>query len=193
MYPLFIIIEKQTLLIVVYLFVFSSGGFSNSTKVISDLVGYYGVEKSRLIRLMENSIQYLMIAVLVIGSLSYLKYSGFQHFDLAHAKPEEHKRAGYFLKEKLSPDYESLNIMSKEPYVSFYSNSRFTMIPYANVTDVINFAKHYNVDYIVVDERSLSKWDHYDELNNMQKYSDDVELFHEDRSEKSIKLFKIRK
>ncbi len=192
MYPVFIIIEKQTLLVVVFLLLFSSGGFTNSQKVILDLGSYYGIDKCRLIRLLGKYIQYLMVAILIVGALSYLKYSGFEHFDRAHAKPEEHKRAGYFLNEKLSPDYETLNIMSKEPYVSFYSGSRFTMIPYATVNDVINFAKHYSVDYIVVDERSLSKWDFYDEFLQMDNHSADVELFYEDTSEKLIKVFKVK-
>jgi hypothetical protein len=193
LYPMFIIIEKQTMLVVVFLLVFSSGGFTNSRKVISDLGSFYGIEKSRIVQLSERYIKYLMVAILVAGSLVYLKYSTFEHFDRAHAKPEEHKRAGYFLKEKLSPNYESLNIMSKEPYVSFYSDSRYTMMPYADVADVINFAKLYDVDYIVVDERTLSGWDFYNELLQMDKHSADVELYYEDISGKLIKLFKIRK
>ena len=43
MYPLFIIIEKQTLLIVVFLIFFSCGGFSNSRQAVSDLISYYGL------------------------------------------------------------------------------------------------------------------------------------------------------
>jgi asparagine N-glycosylation enzyme membrane subunit Stt3 len=192
MYPMFIIIEKQTMLVVLFLLLFSSGGFTNSRKVISDLGSYYGIEKCKLVRLSEKYIKYLMVAILIAGSLVYLKYSTFEHFDRAHAKPEEHKRAGYFLKEKLSTDYETLNIMSNFPYVSYYSDSRFTMLPYADVTDVINFAKLYDVDYIVVDERALIKWEFYNELLQMDKHSADIELIYEDTSEKLIKLFKLR-
>jgi 4-amino-4-deoxy-L-arabinose transferase-like glycosyltransferase len=193
MYPVFIIIEKQTMLVVVFLLLFSSGGFANSQKVISELVRYYGIERNRVASLLEKYIRHLIIVILVIGTLSYLKYSRFEHFDPAHAKPEEHKRVGYFLKEKLSPDYETLNIMSKDPFVSYYSESRYTMMPYANVNDVINFAKLYDVDYIVVDERALKKWKFYDELLTMDQKSRDIELFYEDTSDKLIKLFKINK
>ena len=59
------------------------------------------------------------------------------------------------------------------------------------VADVIHFGKLYNVDYIVIDERFLSKWDFYHELSEMQKYSDDVELFYEDSTGYLIRLFKI--
>jgi 4-amino-4-deoxy-L-arabinose transferase-like glycosyltransferase len=192
-YPSFIIIEKQTFLIVVFLLVFASGGFSNSDLVISDLATYYSVSKNKGLVLLEKSIKPIIIAVLIITSLSYLKYSRFQHFDPAHARPGEHIRAGYFLREKFSPDYEELNIMGRKPYVSYYSDSRFTMIPYASINDVINFARLYNVDYIVVDERSLSKWDAYDELVELHKHSRYVDIAYEDNSEKLIKLFKINK
>jgi hypothetical protein len=131
--------------------------------------------------------------ILIITGLSYISFSRFQHFDPEHAKPVEHKKAGNYLKQRLSPDYESLNIMGRKPYVSFYSGSRFTMIPYSNAADVIHFAKTYDVDYIVIDERSLAQWDYYHELLELQKFSDNIEIFYEDSSEKTIKLFKIKK
>jgi len=191
-YPMFVVIEKQSMLIVLFLLIFSSGGFPLSRETLNKLGEYYGIQDSRLFRLFGRYIKHLMIIMLIAGSLLYLKFSTFEHHDKAHAKPEEHKRAGYYLKAKLNPDYEELNIMSKFPYVSFYSNSRFTMIPYASVDDVVLFAKKYNVDFIVVDERALGGWKFYNELLHMDKYSDEVELFYEDTSEKTIKLFKIK-
>lgn len=188
MYPVFIIIEKQTLLIVLFLIFFSCGGFANSKSVISDLTNYYGLERNKIQKFLEKSIKYIIIGILILGSLSYLKYSSFEKA----LKPVEHEKAGYYLKEKVS-EYEKLNVMARKPYVNFYSGSRFTMLPYANSSDVINFAKLYNVDYIVIDERLLSKWDFYDELKEMDKYSNDAELVYEDSSGMLIRLFKIKK
>jgi 4-amino-4-deoxy-L-arabinose transferase-like glycosyltransferase len=192
MYPTFIIIEKQTLLVIVFLMLFASGGFANAQRVISDAGNYYGIDRSMALWIAERYIRYIMIVVLAVATLSYLKYSRFEHFDPAYAKPEEHKRAGHFLKERLSPGYETLNIMSKFPYVSFYTDSRYTMIPYADIPGVINFARMYDVDYIVVDERALSKWDYFNELLHMDKQYPEVELVYEDATEKLIKLFKIK-
>ena len=90
-------------------------------------------------------------------------------------------------------EYEKVNVMSRKPIVSFYSDARFTMLPYANSSDVYAFAKLYDVDFIVVDERLLSQWDYYDELLHMDKHYDDVQLAYEDVSGMSIKLFQIRK
>jgi 4-amino-4-deoxy-L-arabinose transferase-like glycosyltransferase len=187
MYPLFIIIEKQTLAIVVFLVLFSSGGFAKSGSVVSDILDYYGISKNRAILLFEKNIKYIIVILLVLSSFSYLKYSSFDKVP----KPVEHKTAGIYLKKHVATEYEKINVMARKPYVNFYSNAKFTMLPYANSTDVINFAKLYNVDYIVVDERSLSKWDFYYELLEMHKYSDGVELVYEDNTEFLIRLFKI--
>jgi hypothetical protein len=188
MYPLFIIIEKQTLSIALYLIFFSSGGFERSGSVVSSLSEYYGIRKNIVVSLTEKYIKHFIVAMLIISSMFYLKYSKFENT----AMPVEHERAGVYLKEQVAPEYEELNIMARKPYINYYSGSKFTMMPYANIEDVINFAKLYKVDYIVVDERALSRWDFYNELLELQKHSDDVELFYEDASGPLIRLFKMR-
>lgn len=189
MYPLFIIIEKQTLLIVLYLIFLSSIGFSNAQSCVSDISDYLGIKSNVLISLLQRNIKYVLIVILALGSITYLKYSSFDKTP----KPDDHKRTGEYLMEHVSSEYEKINVMSAKPLVSFYSGAKYTMLPYANITDVINFAKLYNVDYIVIDEGLLSKWEHYGELAQMHKLSRDVELIFEDNSEKLIRLFKIIK
>lgn len=189
MYPMFIIIEKQTLLIVVFLIYFSSGGFSNSQQAVSDLINYYGLSKNRTFEFAGRNMKYLIVVILVLSSMSYLKYSKFDNVP----DPVEHKRAGIFLRETVNAGYEKLNIMAARPYVSYYCDARFTMLPYANSTDVINFGKLHHVDYIVIDKRFLGKWDYYDELINMQEHLPDVEMVYEDNSSESIRLFKMKK
>ncbi len=189
MYPMFIIIEKQTLLIVVFLIYFSSGGFSNSQQAVSDLISYYGLKKNKFLHLVERNIKYLIVIILILSSLSYMKYSSFDKV----AKPVEHEKAGLYLKKNVHAAYEELNVMSAKPYVNYYSDARFTMLPYANSADMIHFAKLYNVDYLVIDKRFLSKWDFYNELIEMDKHSNDVELFYEDNFGELIRVFRIKK
>jgi len=186
---MFIIIEKQTLLIVVFLMLFSSGGFSNSQQAVSGLITYYDLEKNRGLQLIERNIKYLIILILVLSSLSYMKYSSFDKVP----NPVDHERAGLYLKEHVPAAYEKLNVMSAKPYVSYFSDARFTMLPYAKSAEVINFAKLYDVDYIVIDERFLGKWDHYDDLIEMQNHSDDAELIYEDNSDRLIRIFRVKK
>jgi len=187
MYPFFMIIEKQTLSIVLYLIFFCSGGFVISGTLISDIAGHYRIEKNRAVNVLEKAIKPMIVALLLLSSISYLKYSSFDK--VPH--PIEHERAGIYLQEHVSAEYEEINVMARKPYSNYYSGARFTMMPYASVEDVINFAKLYKVDYIVVDERSLSRWKFYNELLKLQEYSGDVELFYEDTTGPLIRLFKI--
>jgi len=194
LYPLFITIEKQTLLAVIVLIFQASYGIKTSGSVVYNIARYYGVENNRISDLLSKNIKLIIMVILIMSSLLYIRYSRFQHFDLSHAMPKEHEMAGYFLKERFHPAYEELNIMGKEPFVSFYSNSRFTMLPYAPLDDVINFAHLYDVDFIVVDERSLRMWDYYDELLNMADLRDDVELVYETEMDgMSIRLFMVKR
>ncbi len=186
----FYIVERHMTLIFSFLILFSSVGFTVSRTALSGLLDFYNIRKDGIITsfLLKN-IKYIMVAVLIISALSYLKFSNIGHNPVA----VEHVRAAYFLKDTVRPGYEELNIMARKPYVSFYSDSRYTMLPYADSADVIDFAKLYNVDYIVVDERFLGRWDFYDELMHMEKYSNDVKVVYEDDSGKLIRLYKIKK
>lgn len=186
-YPMFIIIEKQTLILVVFVIFIAGAGYSDSQLRIKELINYFKIKDNKALRFLERNIKYIIIAVLIISSLVYLRYSSFENT----SKPEEHEKAGYFLMETARPAYEEVNIMGRKPYVSFYSDSRFTMLPYAPVEDVLDFAKLHKVDYIVIDARSLSEWDYYNELTDMHEQYSDVALVYKDDSEYPIRLFKI--
>ena len=122
-----------------------------------------------------------------MSSLVYLKYTSFEN----RSMPSEHEKAGYYLMETVHPGYEELNIMGRKPYVNYYSDSRFTMIPYAPSADVLHFARLHKVDYIVVDARSLGKWEYYNELTEMHEQYSDVDMIYADSSKDPIRLFKI--
>lgn len=186
-YPLFLILERHSLLIVLFLILFSSGGFVNSPLTFFNLLDFYDIKKNKFTVLLGKNIKCIIIIVFILSGLSYYKFTNFGKIPM----PVEHIKAGYFLKNNVSSEYEKINVMSVRNWVSFYSDSRFTMLPDANSNDVINFAKLYNVDYIAISERYLSAWDNYDELIQMDKHSDEVELIYEDSSEKAIKLFKV--
>ncbi len=186
--PVVLIMERHTLLTVLFLVLFSSIGFANSGFALSVLFDFYEIRKNRLTSFMEKNIKYIIISVFILSTLPYLMFSN----AVKTPYPIEEINAGYFLKNNVSPEYEKLNIMSRQPWVSFYSDARFTWLPYADIPDLVGFAKLYRVDYIVIDERLLSKWRFYDKLIQMDKYSDDVTLAYEDRSGKLIKLFKVK-
>ena len=186
LYPLFFITERLMFPVLLMLILFASVGFVNSTSVLPKLLDFYEINKGWVISFINKKIKYIIIIMFLMSSLLY--FISFWERTI----PVEHIKAGYFLKNNVSSEYEKINVMSRIPWVSFYSDARYTRLPYANYVDVINFAKLYSVDYIVIDERRVGRWDIYNELIQMDKYSDDVELVYEDNSEKLIKLFKVR-
>jgi hypothetical protein len=187
-YPLFYIVERHMTIIVVFLILFSSGGFVTSSASFLDLTDFYKFERNKILIFFSKSIKFIIISVIILGSMSYLAFSNIGNWDI----PIEHQKAGYFIKNNISPAYEELNIMDNYPYVSFYSDSRFTFIPYASIADVIHYAKIYKVDYFVVSERFSNNWEYYDELIQADKYSKDVELVYEDKTGQLIRIFKIK-
>ncbi len=186
-YPLIVIMERNILIIFLSLLLFSSIGFTNSVPAFSRIMGFYGIKANRVTLFLERNIKYLIITIFIISTSMYPLFSNINKIQIQ----VEHIEAGYFLKNSVSSEYEKLNVMSKEPFVSFYSGSRFTMIPYANSIETVDFAKLYNVDYIVVSERYIGDWEYYEELLELDKHSDEVELAYEAGKDKLIRLFRI--
>jgi hypothetical protein len=185
-YPLFFIMERLVFPVLLLLILFSSVGFVNSTSILSNLFDFYEIKRGRITSFLIKNIKYIIIIMLGVSYLLYV-------ISFWERTPHvEHSKAGYFLKKNVSSEYEKLNVMSRMPWVSFYSDARYTRLPYAHYNDVINYAKLYKVDYIVIDERRTGEWDVYNELVQMDKYSDDIELIYEDHSGKLIRIFKIR-
>ncbi|NOZ69036.1 MAG: glycosyltransferase family 39 protein [Deferribacteres bacterium] len=185
--PAVLIMERHALLSVLFLIIFSSVGFANSGSALSIILDFYEIGKNRLASLAVKNIKYIIITVFIMSTVPYLMFSN----AVKTAFPVEAVNAGRYLKNNISAEYEKLNVMSRQPWVSFYSDARFTWLPYADIADLVHFAKLYKVDYIVIDERLLGKWKFYDRLTQMDKYSDDVTLAYEDRSGRLIKLFRV--
>lgn len=103
----------------------------------------------------------------------------------------EHKEAGIWLKENIGED---LIIMSRKQWVSFYSNSKVVFVPYSNYEDMLDFACHENVDYIVIDERFVSKTRPrlrflLDEKNTPKE----IKSIYKDESIKKILIYELKK
>ncbi len=183
-YPMLFIDERQILLTILSFILFLSIGFANAPQVVGGLLDYYKIRRNKVILFFERYIKHIIIVMVVLRFLQFSPNS--------NEIPAEHIRAGNFLKRTIPSQYEKLNIMSRMPWVSFYSHARLTSLPYSNPVDVVVFAKAYNVDYIVIDARTLKGWEFYSGLINMEKYSEAVELIYEDDSERLIKIFKVK-
>jgi len=64
----------------------------------------------------------------------------------------EHRELGWWLKEN---EPAGVTVMAATPVVSFYATSRFEVLPYADVDDVIQYARHKGVDFLVADRAEI--------------------------------------
>jgi len=187
-FPLFQIKIQYTYSIISLLILLASPGFQNSDSALAGVLNFYGVKRTGFISSLLKNTKYLVIVFLILAALFYIAYLAVGKKDI----PVEHINAALFLKERF-PEYERINVMSRKPWVSFYSNARYTSLPYAICSDIINFAKLYAVDFIVIDERTLGQRENYDNLIQLDTYTNEVELIYQDDSTKLIKIFKVRK
>ncbi|MBE9125744.1 MULTISPECIES: ArnT family glycosyltransferase [unclassified Coleofasciculus] len=64
----------------------------------------------------------------------------------------EHKEAGLWLKERVPQDF---SIMSRKPWVAYYSRRKLEVMPFAKFNYLIEYAEYRGVDLIVIDERYI--------------------------------------
>jgi len=140
-----------------------------------------------IIGVLRVMIIFLIIVQFFVSSLNYVF---FERPDF----PVEHRLAGYFLKDSAEFDPDNDYIMSRKPFVSFYSGSKRSLvgIPYTNAANILKFAKANKANYIVIDERFLSIRENYDELWNLDRFSNDARLIFEDSSIMPIRIFRFQ-
>ena len=168
----------------VFVILLSSLGLAVKSKAVLNIKGFK-FSSALFLRILKFTIIFLVfcnfIAIYVNSLYSAPNY------------PLEHKLVGEYLKN--NPDYsqEKSIIMSRKPFAAFYAESKkgSVPVPYTSPENILRFAKARNVNYIVIDKRWLGIRDNYDEIANLDKYSEDVEIFYEDNSVKPIKVFEV--
>ena len=137
-------------------------------------------------------ISYMVVFIIIVQSFANLVTGVFIE---KPDYPVEHKIVGQYITNYKDYDPKENIIMSRKPFVSFYSGSEkfWVTIPYTSVDNVIKFAKSRNVNYIIIDQRYVGMRDNYKELENLNNSFDSVELIFEDSSVKPIKVFKLIK
>ncbi len=184
MFPAFHLESRYLLQVMIFIILLSSLGLSIKNKAVLNIKGFKfsGALFLRMLKFMMIFLVFCNFIAIYVNSL----YS-------APDYPLEHKLVGEYLKD--SPDYdpEESIIMSRKPFATFYAESKKgnVPIPYTSPENILKFAKARNVSYIVIDERWLGVRDNYDEIINLDKYSEEVEIFYEDNSVRPIKVFKV--
>ncbi|MDF1498826.1 MAG: glycosyltransferase family 39 protein, partial [Patescibacteria group bacterium] len=140
---------------------------------------------SELIKMFFLSLKLSIFVFVFIFSTYYLFFNSNDHIN-------RHKIAAEYIKNNSKINYENIIIMSRKPEVAFYAQSKKSVpVPYTNIENVLKFAKANKVNYIVIDEKFLNIRDNYDELENLDKHSNQVELVFEDNSISLIKVFEV--
>ncbi|MCK4592410.1 glycosyltransferase family 39 protein [Candidatus Parcubacteria bacterium] len=184
-FPIFHIESRYILQVMIFIILLASVGCSLCTKSI--LLTVKGIRFN--IRHFFTALRLLVVILIFVNFIGAISY--YLHFTFNY--PTEHKIAGECLKN--NPSYNSKEdiIMSRKPFISFYSQSktRGAGIPYTSAENVIKFAKAQNVSYIIIDKRYLGIRGNYEELASLDEYSENIELFYEDDSIKPIKIFRL--
>ncbi|MFC2163001.1 ArnT family glycosyltransferase [Candidatus Altiarchaeota archaeon] len=179
-FPAFIIHIRYVSIMVLSLLILSSKGYQGSRDGAKKLFNISGNDPTVLLeRYAKHFLVFLLLASMasdLTGSDSYV--------------PAEHVRAGLFMK-GLSEGYGSLNIMSRKAYVNFYSGSEVTNLPYAEAQDVLDYARRYGADYMVVDERYMGSWTTYESLTRLHESSDQIEIVYREKTRPEILIYRL--
>jgi hypothetical protein len=102
------------------------------------------VNVTKVKKLIGGSFIMFLLLTLVIPALKplYIKKD----------EPLEHKELGLWIKENFGKGFV---ILSRKPWVSFYSESLWHAYPYADYEKIMDFAKNVKADFFVIDTRTI--------------------------------------
>lgn len=91
-------------------------------------------------------------AVLLV--LSLVAGMGAPHRFLAPREQVEHRRVGEWLNDNTPP---GTRVMTRNLVVDYYADRVMVPMPYASQREIVAFARHHGVDYLVIDEYQLRR------------------------------------
>jgi 4-amino-4-deoxy-L-arabinose transferase-like glycosyltransferase len=124
----------------------------------------------------------MIVAVLFVNPLTPKIYE-------KNDQPIEQKIAGEWLKNNVG---EGKIIMSRRPWVSFYSKGRYVYLPYADYEDTIEYACNNKVDYLVADSRYLEKLRPQLKFLLNEDFKDLDLVYKNEVNGKIVKIFKMK-
>jgi hypothetical protein len=93
------------------------------------------------------------LAAVLLGFSLYAAADGSEGF-LNRREPVEHRLVGQWLHDHTPPD---ARVMTRSMVTEYYADRRAVAIPYAEPAEVLAFAEHHGVDYIVADSYSFNE------------------------------------
>ena len=186
-FPLFHIESRYLVQILIFLILLSSLGYSLRDKFTFLRYKGFILSSEMVFKVLKVFVIFAILAQFFV-SMVYYSYFTEPSYSI------EHKIAGEFLKNSRGYNFKEDIIMSRKPFVSFYAKSKKgnVDVPWTTTENVIKFAKAQNVSYIIIDERYLGIRENYKELADLNSYSKEIELFYNDDSIKSIRIFEVQ-
>jgi len=143
LFPIFFISPRYLFPIIPFMLIWVAKGTYELQRWF-EKSGYQKIIKNKLIK---NNIATILVLISLFPP--FIAYYSFFLSD----QPVEYKNAGLWLKDN-APEKHPV-IMSRKPWIAFYADGIYVALPYANYTDTMIYAKHKNVDYVVIDERFI--------------------------------------
>jgi len=185
-FPLFHIEARYMVQVLIFCILLASAVYSIHPNAVTYELRGFVFSSEAILNVLRAIMVFSIVLQFIILYASDVVYANANY-------PIEHRLAGKFLKNSPEFNPETDRIMSRKPFVSFYSNSKVggPTVPYTTLGNIIKFAKAKKVNYIVIDERYLSIRENYDELWRIGDHSDDLRLVFEDSSISPIRIFKV--
>ncbi len=187
--PLYQVRQRYLFAVIVFLIIFASSGYIVLQNTLKNL---FCDNKKHFCRFFsKDSLEFISKNIKALMIAAPLIIIFFPLVKDIHPVFIEHKKAGEFIKNNISGEYEKLNIMAIKSTVCFYANSSCTGLPYAELDKIIEYSKKKKVDYIVIDERYTGFYPNYSELINLDKFRNGYKLVYENKIPAVIRVFEV--
>jgi hypothetical protein len=148
LYPVFGIENRYLLPILPIAIIWSANGINELQDWLNQTTTDLKIDRLRQGFIFKN-------IVFIVISLSLIPMIALIPFYFYSDQPVEHKTAGLWMKE--NEPLKPVIMEAKRPYVAFYAEGTHIPMPYANYTEMMKYAKHHNVNYIIIDEIETTK------------------------------------
>jgi 4-amino-4-deoxy-L-arabinose transferase-like glycosyltransferase len=141
-------VSRYNLVIYPFIFIFCSRGIIKLQDLIPKNILDIEIRKFQL----KNYIIVIVTLIVIIEALA-ITTSNMIRFEGKNDSLELYN-AGVWLKENTDPN---AILMSRKDIVPYYAERRSVRLPYGDFSTIISIAKEYEVQYIIIDERSIAE------------------------------------
>jgi len=148
-YPLFAIDTRYFMPAIPILLIWIARGIKESSNFLIQKINSFNFKKTNIYN--PFLVYFIIIVILIILIKPTIAEINFYN----PLESLELKEAGFWLKN--NSKYDNPLIMSRRAQISYYARGDYIMIPYENYSRIINYAYYHDIDYIIIDEKVVSR------------------------------------